>query len=215
MLQNKCLLVLLFLCTMILQSCGGGKSDTNGSLTLSNPVLTANGDGSYAVAVTATFTPPAGKVPNGVEIHFVVTGNGITLYSFDETLTSSPTVTETFTIPQSTASSVSIRISASIGDMESSVGTNVPALGAVNAAPVQFSDIDPAFTTKTSPVWGGVPPYTLQSANPADLTASIVGGTTFSVTKNSATGVDAQPPVYFTVMDARGNLGIVQVNYFK
>jgi len=210
---QKYLCLYLLLCTVLLQSCGGGKTDTNGSLTLSSPVLNNNGDGSYTVSTTATFTPPAGKVPNGVVIHFVAT-DGITSAIQDETLTSSPAVTVSFRIPQSTASSIPLRISASIGDMESSVLTTIPVLGAVSAAPVQFTDADAAFTTKTSTISGGIPPYTLQSPNTADLTASIVGNI-FSVTKNSAAGVVAQAPVDFLIEDSQGNTGVVQVNYFK
>lgn len=210
---QKYLFLYLLLCTVFLQSCGG-KTDTNGSLALSNPVLSDNGDGSYSITTTATFSPPVGKVPNGVVIHFVAS-DGVSSVSLDKTLTSSPAVIVSFRIPQSTASSVTVRITASIGDMESSVSATIPVLGAVNAAPVQFTDADVAFTTKTSTISGGIPPYILQSPNTADLSASIVGGNTFTVTKNSAAGVVAQAPVIFLIADSQGNTGQVQVNYFK
>ena len=199
-------------CFLLLQSCGNAKTDTNGSLSLSEPTLKANGDGTYAVSTTATYTTPVGKVPNGVVIHFTETENGIEAYSFDDTLTSSNSVIRTFIVNQSTSSSVRVGIIASIGDMTSSVLTVVPALAGVNSSLIQFLQTDPAGTTKTTTITGGIAPYSLLTVSTADLNVSL-SGATFSVTTINVPGISSKTQ-NFTIRDSMGNSGTVQVNYF-
>jgi len=210
--------LLMLIATALLQSCGSGsKSDTGGSLTLSSPTITNNTDGTYSVTTTATYIPPAGKVPNGVVIKISETENGVLGSSFEDTLTDSNAVIRTFVVVQSTQASKQVVVTASIGDMTSSVLAIVPALATVSATPVQFLSSDPAGTPRITTISGGIAPYTLVAVSTADISASL-NGTTLTVTNLVAPAVGATPvatPATVSVNDSIGNTSNVQVVYFK
>lgn len=206
-------LFVLLLTVVLISSCGSGtKTDTSGSLTLSSPTKVDNTDGTYFVSTKVTYTPPAGKVPNGVVINIKELEDGIIVQNFNDTLTDSNTVDHSFTVKQSTLSSVRVDIIASIGDMTSSVAAIVPALAAVSATPIQYLQTDPAGTVKTTTISGGIAPYTLVSSSTPELTVSLTGATFSATTRNlpGPTGLTQE----FTVSDSKGNLGTVQVNFF-
>jgi hypothetical protein len=118
--------VIVFLTIIVLQSCGSGKSDTNGSLTIGTPTVTDQKCGYYTVAATVTFTPPTGKDPNGEQVTVSEYENNILMDRTTDTLTSSPSVTHTYLITQSTTAPTIVTINAAIGSMTSSILAVVP-----------------------------------------------------------------------------------------
>jgi len=217
------LILMIFIMSVFLQSCGsGGGSDTSGSLTLSALASTNNNNGSFNVSTTVTFTPPAGKVPNGVEIKRVVTvqvgaGNPVSISLDPIVLDDSPTRFMSITIPQSTAASTNVRIVVSIGDKTSSDSIVIPALAPVSALPIQFLSTDPAGTSRTTTISGGIAPYSLQNISTTELTATLTG-TTLTVINQIAPATGATPVATVgtvTVGDSNGSSFDVNVTYFK
>jgi len=213
-LQRFGLVLLLFMITVLLQSCGnGGNTDTSGSLTLSSPTATDNKDGSFSVTTTATYSPPAGAVPNGVVINIVESVNGIIISNTNHTLTDSNAVVMTYLVYQSTQTSSVVTIDASIGGMSSQVSATIPALANISATPVNFLQTDAAGTSKTTSITGGVGGYSIVSVSaPADLNVSI-SGSTLTVTTLNVPGTTSKSAT-IKVQDLNGNQGVVPVSYF-
>ena len=122
--------VLLLFSICVLLSCGNNNTDTSGTLTIGTPTVTAFSCGLQTVAATITYTPPtlvSGAVPNGVQIVVSESENGVLMHRQTATLSDSPSVTYTYAIQQIIGTPIEVAISASIGSMNSSVLTVVPA----------------------------------------------------------------------------------------
>lgn len=210
-------IVLLFV-AITLQSCGGGGSDkaTNGSLTITTPTVTGPTGGIYTISETVTYTPPSGKVPNGLQVN--VTIGGVTTAHYLDS-TGSFTITD-FVIQ--TSSSVFYSIIASTGDLTSSVGAVLAGFTPLNAtpSPIVFASTDAAGTVKTSTVAGGLSPYAVStvtvpsgsSGTASDISATIAGGA-LSVTKITLTGA-TQKSLIVTIVDANGDTLPILVLYY-
>lgn len=206
-------MLLLFIFIM-LQGCGSGSgSDTNGSLTVSSLTVTDQTGGTYLVAGTATYIPPAGKVPNGAQISlnasFSTPTGTPTTRSNTVTLDSTGTAPFSYFVTQGTEP-VLVTVIASIGDLTSLKSSSVPAITSLSATPssLAFALTD---TSKTVALTGGFTPYS-SSSTAADLLLSL-SGATLTVTKTTAAGV-VQKTATITVTDARGNTLIIPVTYF-
>lgn len=121
------LLVLMF----VLPSCGsGGGSDTNGVLTLTTPAITGGTtNGSLAsVSYTVSYTPPAGKVPNGVVIQQrILNGSGVVVSGpTNFQLTSSNSFVTGFTVTATTVQQLFF-VELSIGTMTAGTSVIIPA----------------------------------------------------------------------------------------
>lgn len=216
------LIPLLIAVVMLLQSCGGGgTSDTAGSLTISAPTSTDNGDNTYTVSATVTYAPPSGKSAQGVVISITATDSFGGVITGNPTLTSgSNSVTYTFLVGQRTSSN-HISIVASIGGMNASVGltipAKVPALG-VSTISVAFADSSLAVPpAQTVDVTGGIKPYSVSSSDPL-LKATVLDGTvTISVLNVAATspGTAATATVTVTDSSAVALTKTITVTYFK
>jgi hypothetical protein len=112
---------------VLIQSCGSGSSDTAGALTMSAATIVDNKDGTATVSTTVTFSPPAGKSAQGVVVSVRVS-DGLGNFTNDShTLTSgSNSFNYSFLVTQSATSTTPVSITASIGDMSSSVLAVVP-----------------------------------------------------------------------------------------
>ena len=205
-------IALLLFALLTLQSCGGGGSDkgTNGSLTVSTPTVTGPTGGVYTVSATVTYTPPTGKVPNGLQVN--VTSGGTTVPHY---LDSTGIFTITDFVAQ-TSSSILYTISASTGDLTSSVGVVLAGFTPLNAnpSPIVFAQTDAAGTAKTSTIGGGLSPYavSIDSSAASDLQVTI-SGSTMSVTKLGASGA-TQKTGTITVTDSTQNTISVTVIYY-
>lgn len=127
----KYLLLLLMALMLVLQSCGsGGGSDTMGVLTLTTPAVTGGAKiGDIAsVTYTVTYTPPAGKDPNGTIIQQrILDSNGnvvsgptnFQLYSNTSFNTGFPVI--------ATSSQQFFSIELSIGSMSAGSSVTIPA----------------------------------------------------------------------------------------
>ncbi len=114
-------LILLVLFCLFIQSCGSGTgaSDTNGALTVTTPTATALPSGNeFSVSSTITFTPPAGKTAQGVQVDIVMVDQFGLSYSNNVSFTTnSNTVTIGHVFP---GPGNAVSVAASIGDMRSS-----------------------------------------------------------------------------------------------
>ncbi|QEM67978.1 hypothetical protein FO488_07280 [Geobacter sp. FeAm09] len=205
------LLLAMLLVAIILQSCGGGSDKAvNGSLTLTTPTVTGPTGGYYTVSSTLTYTPPTGKDPNGLDVKVTMGGVSKTIY-----LDSTGSYVLTDYVAQTT-SSVVYTISASTGDLTSSVATILEGLTPLNAStsPILFASTDAAGTVKTTTIGGGVSPYavSLDSTSSSDLVISL-SGTTLSITKTSTTGT-TQKSGTITVTDSAGSKITILVYYY-
>lgn len=203
------LIMSLLIATIIIQSCGGGSGkETNGSLTVSSPVVTGPTGGYFTISETVTYTPPTGKVPNNVPV--VVTINGIaTTHYLDST--GSFTITD---YVLQTANSVIYTVKATTGDLESSVAAVLVGSTPLNAtpSPILFASTDAGGTVKTSTIAGGLTPYAVTANSSADLIATI-SGSTLSVTKVSLTGA-VQKQGTITITDSSGASISIIVFYY-
>jgi len=199
---------------MILQSCGNG-NNTNGTLTISTPTVVGPTGGLYTISETITYTPPAGTVPNGVEVDVTINNpnNTPSATTQKQTLNSSGAFTITDTALQG-ADSVVYSVSATTGGLISSVSTILAGITPLNAtpSPIVFASTDLAGTVKTSTIAGGISPYAVTGNSSADLIATIAGST-LSVTKTSLTGA-VQKTATITVTDAAGSTIPIIVIYF-
>lgn len=122
--------LLLLMLALVLQSCGsGGGSDTMGVLTVSTPAVTggAKSGDIASVAFTVTYTPPAGKVPNGVIIHTKINDAvGNLIFSYDTQLYSNTSYNDGFTV-KALAGQQFYSINLSIGTMTAGSGVIIPA----------------------------------------------------------------------------------------
>jgi len=123
-------LILLILMSL-LSACGSGGmgSDTSGVLTMTSPAFanfsTTSGKGS-TVSYTVSYTPPAGKVPNGVVIHEIISGIGCdtagTTHSYDFQLYSNTSFNTSFQATRGMTCTISL----SIGTMTAGTTVFVP-----------------------------------------------------------------------------------------
>lgn len=211
----------LILCSVMLQACGGGggSSDTAGSLTLSAPTSTSNGDGTYTVSSTVTYTPPAGKSAQGVVVSMSVSDLFGVINSSSHTLTSGSN-SFNYSYPQIfqlVGVSNHVSIVSNIGEMKSSVGVNIPALTALSALPIDFLVGEAASpgTTKSTTISGGVGTYVLTSPASVDgvLTISIAGSILTVKYISASTATSASTVV--TIRDGVGATLNIPVSYFR
>ncbi|MBC7946803.1 MAG: hypothetical protein H7Y42_02905 [Chitinophagaceae bacterium] len=210
----RCLTVLLSIAIiMMLQACGGGSSDTAGSLTISTPTSLDNKDGTFSVTATVTYTPPAGKSAQGVEVTTNATDDFGNSQSDTHTYSSgSNAVIYTYRVFQSVGTSTSLSIVSNIGGMRSGVSVVIPAITPLSAVGIQFTSLEGAGITKTSAITGGIAPYTLVSVSSSDLNAT-VAGSTLSVTNLTTGATPASATII--VLDAFGSQLSVNVGYFR
>ena len=122
---------LVFLCAavgMLMCGCGSGDgagSNTNGTLSMSDLSVTVQGGGTYLVTGTATYTPPAAKVPNGLQMNIVA---NLVTKTFTQTVTLDSTGTAQLSFSASQPSVLGVAmIDASVGDLKAHKEAIVPA----------------------------------------------------------------------------------------
>lgn len=210
----RCLAVLLSISIILMmQACG---ADTSGSLTMTEPTSTDNGDGTYSVSTTVTYAPPAGKSAQGVVIKTTATDSFGDVTDAEATLTSgSNSVTYKFYVDQYLGVSNRFSILSSIGDMKSSVGIIIPGIAAMSALPINFLDSEAVGTTKTTTIAGGVGTYTLLTSTPVDGVLNIsLSDKTLTVVYTSLTTV-TQKTTNILIRDYAGSTYSVPVTYYK
>jgi len=215
------LLAVLFsiIAIMLMQSCGGGASDTAGALTMTAATSSDNGDGTFTVSTTVTYTPPTGKNAQGVEVTMTVS-DGVNTLTGKRTLTSgSNSFLYSIPVAQQPNASSHISIVASIGDMTSSTFVIIPSSTslAVSPATVSFLASDPANTTKTVTISGGSAPYTVTSSVPLDISATNATNNQVVITLLNANVSSAVTTAVVTVTDSAASPAtkIIAVSYFK
>lgn len=212
------LLVMMATVTVMLTGCGngGGNMATNGTLTLANISVTDLSGGKYAVETTATFTPASGtNVAGGPEIEYTaIFGTTTRTGKVIPQGTTGTAVIGPWEVDQ-TFAPVVITITASTGGLAATKKTSIPAIASLSAAPatVAFLNTDAAGTSKTVVVAGGFSPYTVASAAPGDISATI-SGSNVTIAKLVATN-QASTSTTVTVTDNRGNQTPIIVGYFK
>lgn len=174
----RCFAVLLSISVILaMQGCG---SDTSGALTMTTPTSDNNGDGSYSVSTTVSYTPSGGKSAEGVKINISVYEDNVITITDELTLTSGSnsvkyTIRKVNQIPGTTKY---VTIVATIGDMKAIDGTVIDALSPLSAGSIDFiaSEAVAPGTTKTSTISGGIGTYSLLTPSPVDgvLTLTLV-----------------------------------------
>jgi len=214
------LVLLLIAISFVLQACGSGTgaSDTAGSLTVSKPTSTNNNDGYYTVETTVTYTPPAGKTAQGVQVKLSATDNfGFNYGTVNKSLLSaSNSFTQPFIIQQR-SESVYVILEASIGDMKSGNFVVIPALAAlsVSADTADFIVTDVAGATKSITISGGTGPYSVSSSVPADITVTNSVNATAVITLVKTQTTSTPATALITVTDSTSASRTILVNYFK
>ena len=123
--------LLLLTVTMLLQGCGSGSgagSSTNGTLALSDLTVAAQSSGTYSVSGTATYTPPAGKAPNGAQINVSISvPNGKpSSQSNTFTLGTDGIATFSYIVTQGTVAA-DVAVTATISDLSATKRGTIPA----------------------------------------------------------------------------------------
>jgi hypothetical protein len=122
--------LLLLMLALVLQSCGsGGGSDTMGVLTVSTPAVTGGAkSGDIAnVAFTVTYTPPSGKVPNGVIINQkILNSSGVVVINQNNQLYDNTSYSFSFPVIATTTQQIYF-IDLSIGSMVAGTSVIIPA----------------------------------------------------------------------------------------
>lgn len=195
---------------------GGGNLATSGTLTLDDIAVTDLSGGKYAVETAATFTPATGtNVAGGPEIEYTA--------KFGSTTRSGKV------IPQGTTGRavigpwqvdqafepIVITIVATTGGLSATKISSIPAIASLSIAPaaIAFTNTDTVGTSKTVTVSGGFSPYTVSSAAPGDISATI-SGSTITIIKLAPSSL-TQASTTVTVTDNKGNQAPVTVGYYK
>ncbi|MGD0584424.1 MAG: hypothetical protein ABSA86_01425 [Oryzomonas sp.] len=123
--------VLLLFVILVLPSCGNNNTDTSGTLTVGTPTVGTSTCGQQTVSATITYTPPSlvtGAVPNGVQVAVNWYENNVLMHTHTETLGDSPSFNIGYLVSQQpNAGPTFVEIIASIGGMNSSALTTIPA----------------------------------------------------------------------------------------
>jgi hypothetical protein len=122
--------ILLLFAIVALQSCGNNNTDTSGNLTVGTPTVSAASCGQQTVSALVTYTPSvvSGAVPNGVQVVVSEFENNVLMHTHTQTLTDSPSFTAQYFVSQQlNTGPTQVVIIASIGSMNSSVLTVIPA----------------------------------------------------------------------------------------
>lgn len=211
----NCLVFVLLLCA----GCGGsGSADTNGTLSLAVATTDQTG-GLYNVAAIATYTPPAGKVANGLGISMsaIIHTLNSTLANPSDKLyaDSSGIVTRTYNITQ-TNGPIYVDITASTGGLAVSKSVTIPSLVSLTTSPttVGFPATAIAGSQQTVTVSGGTAPYTaaMDPAHAGDMTIN-VNGSTITLTKRNNSGQTPIIGAELTISDNSGNSVTIPVGY--
>lgn len=220
---------------MMMQACGSGKSsgfgaDTSGTLTMTKTIDDSQKtNGLFLVSTTVTYTPPAGKTVQGLEVDMIATdGSGALVFAENDIpFTGSNSFTRSFLVQNISDASNFVTIAASIGGMKASVlafipGFTFPTL-AVADPTVNFALAAPAGVTVDVPFTGGKSLFAAVSSVPADITADITadnspslsgGGILTIKLKNADLGGVASTAIV-TLTDSNGGSVPITVNYFK
>jgi len=190
----------------------------SGMLSLSAPTSSNNGDGTYTVSTTVTFTPSYGTSAQGIVVCTTATDNLSVIGSACNTLTSSSnSLIYFFSVSQLVGISNYVTIVSNTGEMNSSVVVVIPAIAPMSALPIDFYAGEAASpgTTKTTTISGGVGAYTLISPSSVNgvLTISITGST-LTVKYVSASAATAET-TFITILDGAGSTLNIPVSYFK
>lgn len=171
--------IITSLCLLVLAGCGGGASDSSGTLTLAVTAPPANSD--QKGTATATYAPVGGKSPQGVKIDFSANSPLVVFDSYQGSVGTDGKATVSFRVlPSPTATQATI--TASTGDLVQSQQLSIAATS--GAAPV------------TPPEVGATPnSLTFVSASPTRINLKGFGTTT-----NPETSI-----VTFVVKDTAGN----------
>lgn len=207
--------MLCLLLSIGMLGCGG--SSTNGTLTLSPATATDKTGGVYTVAASATYTAPAGKVPNGAEIKFswLATAAGSsnsTPGSATSTLGSNGVGTVYFDVNQATVP-INIELTAKIGDLSQNSQLTIPEIVPFTAIPsvIAFAETDAASASQTITLTGTYLPYTATSSN-LEINVSL-NASTVTVSKTSVTGA-IQKSTTITLSDGKGTIIQIPVSYY-
>ena len=212
------LLIMMTTVTWLLAGCGngGGRLATNGTLSLADITLTDLSGGKYAVETTVTFTSASEtNIPGGPEIEYKATFGNITRTGkVIPQGTTGTAVIGPWEVDQA-FEPVIIKIEASTGGLSATKISSLPAIASLSVAPaaVSFTNTDTAGTSKTAVVSGGFSPYTVASAVPGDISATI-SGSSVTITRLTASGA-TNTSTTVTVTDNRGNQTSIVVGYFK
>jgi len=199
-------------------SCGGGSSDTNGVLSLDVSRADQTG-GKFNVVALATYSPPSGKVANGLDITLTAnihTFNGTPVVQVDKlSANTSGTVTKSYNINQVTGP-IYVDVTASTGGLVITKSTTVPSLASLTTTPstVAFPIDALAGVQQTVTIAGGTSPFTasMDSAHVADMLIN-VNGTTITLTKKNNSGQNPVLGAQLTISDNSGNSVTIPVGY--
>ena len=224
--SSKILIIfILSMFVITLQACGdsGGSTDTGGALTMTDPALTNNNDGTYTVKVTVTYEPRPGKSAEGVVVTTTATDStGVSLPTKHTFTSGSNSVNFSFRVQQIPGRSNPVSIVSNIDSMSASVVATIPAISPMSAPGINFlaGDAVAPGTTKTSAITGGIGTYSLTSPSSVDglLTVSLAGST-LSVTYVTSSIVPLTIPAttIVTIIDQANPVHTlsIPVTYFK
>ncbi|MBT0665637.1 hypothetical protein KI809_15110 [Geobacter pelophilus] len=194
------LLRIIFLVFICMSLFGCGDDGKVGSLTLGTPFATNNGDGTYQVGATATYSNPSQSNLVGVSITFklIDTATNTIISTFSDTTPTNGSFGCQWTVPQQLTPQ-GFLIVASSGGLEDTKSVSVPALGVLSVASssITFTNTEPAPTIKQNAISGGTTPYSASSSNAALATVSVSGNAVSVTRASNATGT-----VIVTVTDA-------------
>lgn len=213
------ILYLFCLCALLIcAGCGGGASNTNGTLALTVTPNDQTG-GRFNVVALATYTPPAGKIATGIDITITTsihTLNGTPVIQTDK-LSADPTgtVNKSYTINQTTGP-LYVDVSASTGGLPITKSVTIPSLVSLTTSPttVAFPATSPAGTSQTVTVSGGTAPYTasMDAAHASDMSIG-VNGTAITLNKKNNSGLTPVIGAQLTIADNNGNSVTIPVGY--
>ncbi len=209
-------LFILLLCS----GCGGGASDTNGTLALTVTSTDRTG-GVFTIDENAIYTPPAGKVANGVAITLttsVHTLNGTpvaTIPSANLRADQAGLVSQSYNIPQANGP-IYVDVTAFTGGLSIFRSVTIPSLVTLTTSPstVAFAANASAGTQQSVTVSGGTSPYSasMDTAHAGDMLIN-VNGATITLTKRNNSGQAAILGAQLTISDNNGNSVTIPVGY--
>jgi ABC-type Fe3+-hydroxamate transport system substrate-binding protein len=203
----KCLrpkTLLMFVTILLLAGCGGG---SNGNLTVTGSTSGANNSSSATFVITYANSQVTDYQGLQVQIYTTDSTNGI-LENDTITLTSSGTQTITYTnVPPN--SSVTLR--AQTSSIVSSATVAIPASVLTVSPTLNFTTGEAVGSKLSTPISGGVPPYSASSST-ADILAGISGNNlTVEIENQNTSGTTETATI--TIKDDAGNSATVTVNY--
>jgi hypothetical protein len=208
---------LVLISVALLGGCGSGSGSTSGTLMANDITVTDLTGGTYSVQTSAIYAPSTGSILPGTEISYSATFAGGSTTSRSGTLYTDGTgtvVVGPWLVTQDIVP-ILVTITVTTGGLSSTKVISVPAMAVLAVTPqtVSFGNTDTAGSSKTVTVTGGFSPYTVSSASPGDISATVSGGTV-TITKLTASGV-INASTTITITDNKGFQQPVTVGYFK